>query len=130
MANTGGKTALGLDQNIGALLCYLGNLVCALGLIYSIIVIVTDKTNKLPRFHAFQSVLLSVVGVILAVVVNILAGIAVAANSGLLATVLGLLAFVVYIGIFIAVIFTAIKAFQGQIFKLPVIGNMADSWSN
>ena len=130
MDNTGGKTALGLDQNIGALLCYLGNLVCALGLIYSIIVIVTDKTNKLPRFHAFQSVLLSVVGVILAVVVNILAGIAVAANSGLLATVLGLLAFVVYIGLFIAVIFTAVKAFQGQIFKLPIIGNMADSWSN
>jgi len=130
MDNTGGKTALGLDQNIGALLCYLGNLVCALGLIYSIIVIVTDKTNKLPRFHAFQSVLLSVVGVILAVVVNILAGIAVAANSGLLATVLGLLAFVVYIGLFIAVIFTAVKAFQGQIFKLPVIGGMADNWSN
>jgi uncharacterized membrane protein len=130
MDNTGGKTALGLDQNIGALLCYLGNLVCALGLIYSIIVIVTDKTNKLPRFHAFQSVLLSVAGIILAVVVNILAGIAIAANSGLLATVLGLLAFVVYIGLFVAVVFSAVKAFQGQIFKLPIIGNMADNWSN
>ena len=130
MDNTGGKTALGLDQNVGALLCYVGNLVCALGLIYSIIVIVTDKTNKLPRFHAFQSVLLSAAGVVLAIVVNILAGIAVAANSGLLATVLGLLAFVVYIGLFVAVIFTAVKAFQGQIFKLPVIGGMADNWSN
>lgn len=130
MENTGGKTALGLDQNIGALLCYLGNLVCALGLIYSIIVIVTDKTNKLPRFHAFQSVLLSAMGVVLAIAVNILAGIAVAANSTFLATVLGLLAFVVYIALFIAVIFTAIKAFQGQIFKLPIIGNMADNWSN
>lgn len=130
MENTGGKTALGLDQNIGALLCYLGNLVCALGLIYSIIVIVTDKTNKLPRFHAFQSVLLSAMGVVLAIAVNILAGIAVAADSGLLATVFGLLAFVVYIALFIAVIFTAIKAFQGQIFKLPIIGNMADNWSN
>ena len=130
MDNTGGKTALGLDQNVGALLCYVGNLVCALGLIYSIIVIVTDKTNKLPRFHAFQSVLLSAAGVVLAIVVNILAGVAVAANSGLLATVLGLLAFVVYIGLFIAVIFTAVKAFQGQIFKLPIIGGMADNWSN
>lgn len=130
MDNTGGKTALGLDQNVGALLCYVGNLVCALGLIYSIIVIVTDKTNKLPRFHAFQSVLLSAAGVVLAIVVNILAGIAVAADSGLLATVLGLLAFVVYIGLFVAVIFTAVKAFQGQIFKLPIIGGMADNWSN
>jgi len=130
MQNTGGKTALGLDQNVGALLCYVGNVVCALGLIYSIVVIVTDKTNKLPRFHAFQSVLLSVVGVILAVAVNILAGIAIAADSGLFASVLGLLAFVVYIGIFIAIIFTAIQAYQGKIFKLPIIGNLADNWSN
>jgi len=125
-----GKTALGLDANIGAGLCYVGNLVCALGLIYSIIVIVTDKTNKLARFHAFQSVLLSVSGIVLAIVVNVLAGIAVAANSGLLATLLGLLVFVVYIAIFILVIIAAVKAFQGQIYKLPIIGNMADGWSN
>ena len=125
-----GKTALGLDANIGAGLCYVGNLVCALGLIYSIIVIVTDKTNKLARFHAFQSVLLSVAGIVLAIAVNILAGVAVAANSGLLATLLGLLVFVVYIAIFILVIIAAVKAFQGQIYKLPIIGNMADGWSN
>lgn len=130
MQNTGGKTALGLDQNIGALLCYLGNLVCALGLIYSIIVVVTDKTNKLPRFHAFQSILLSVTGVILAVVINIISGIAIAADLGAIAMIFGLLVFVVYIGLFIAIVFTAIKAFQGQIFKLPIIGNMADNWSN
>ncbi|MBP6004201.1 MAG: DUF4870 domain-containing protein [Pyrinomonadaceae bacterium] len=130
MQNTGGKTALGLDTNVGALLCYVGNLVCALGLIYSIIVIVTDKTNKLTRFHAFQSVLLSAVGIVLAVVVNVLAGIAVAANSGILATLIGLVVMVVYLGILIAVIFTAVKAYQGQMFKLPIIGNMADGWSN
>lgn len=62
MQNTNGKTALGLDNNVGALICYVGNVICALGFIYSIIVLVTDKTNKLPRFHAFQSILLSVVG--------------------------------------------------------------------
>jgi len=126
----GGKTALGLDQNVGALLCYLGNLVCALGLIYSIIVIVTDKTNKLPRFHAFQSVLLSVVGVVVGIVLNIVSVAAAAANSTGLAMLIGLLALVFGLGMLIAVIFSAIKAFQGQIFKLPVIGDMADKWSN
>ncbi|CAN5518102.1 DUF4870 domain-containing protein [soil metagenome] len=130
MENTGGKTALGLDNNIGAMLCYVGNLVCALGLIYSIIVLVTDKTNKLPRFHAFQSILLSATGIIFAVVVNVLAGVAVAANSGLLASLFGIVALLVYLAIFAAVIFAAIKAFQGQMFKLPIIGNMADNWSN
>ncbi len=126
----GGKTALGLDANVGALLCYLGNLVCALGLIYSIIVIVTDKENKLARFHAFQSVLLSVCGVIFAIAINIISVVAAAANSGILAMLGGLVGLVFGLGMLVAVIFSAVKAFQGQIFKLPVIGNLADGWSN
>ena len=131
MQNPGaGKTALGLDNNVGALLCYLGNLICALGLIYSIIVIVTDKTNKLPRFHAFQSILLSVVGIVVGIVLNILAGVAAASNSAAIGLLVGLIGLVFGLGILIAVIFTAVKAFQGQIFKLPVIGDMADKWSN
>lgn len=130
MDNNGGKTALGLDANVGALLCYVGNLVCALGLIYSIIVIVTDKTNKLVRFHAFQSVLLSATGLVVGIAVQILAGIAAAANSGMLAMLIGLVMLVFGLVMLVAVIFTAVKAFQGQIFKLPIIGNMADGWSN
>jgi uncharacterized membrane protein len=130
MDNNGGKTALGLDANVGAMLCYVGNLVCALGLIYSIIVIVTDKTNKLARFHAFQSVLLSATGLVIGIAVQILAGIAAAANSGMLAMLIGLVMLVFGLVMLVAVIFTAVKAFQGQIFKLPIIGNMADGWSN
>lgn len=126
----GGKTALGLDNNIGALLCYLGNLVCALGLIYSIVVIVTDKTNKLPRFHAFQSILLTVASAVVGVAIQIVASILVAADAGIVAMLVGLIALVFWLGVLIAVIFTAVKAFQGQIFKLPVIGNLADNWSN
>lgn len=130
MDNNGGKTALGLDANVGAMLCYVGNLVCALGLIYSIIVIVTDKTNKLARFHAFQSVLLSATGLVIGIAVQILAGIAAAANSGMLAMLIGLVMLVFGLVMLVAVIFTAVKAFQGQIFKLPIIGNLADKWSN
>lgn len=125
-----GKTALGLDANVGALICYIGNVVCALGLIYSIIVIVTDKTNKLARFHAFQSILLSAAGIVISIVIQVLAGVAAAANSGILAMLIGLVALVFGLGLLIAVIYTAIKAFQGQIFKLPVIGDLADGWSN
>ena len=126
-----GKTALGLDNNVGALICYLGNLICALGLIYSIIVLVTDKTNKLPRFHAMQSILLSAVGIIVGIVVNVFtAGAAAATNSGALA-LLGTLIYLVFaLAMLGAIIFAAIKAFQGQIFKLPIIGDLADKWSN
>lgn len=130
MQNMNGKTALGLDANVGALICYLGNLVCALGLIYSIIVLVTDKTNKLPRFHAFQSILLTVVGFIAAIVINIIVGVAAAANSGALA-MLGTLIYLVFVLILLgAIVYAAIKAYQGQIFKLPIIGDLADKWSN
>ncbi|CAN5878935.1 DUF4870 domain-containing protein [soil metagenome] len=130
MQNTNGKTALGLDNNIGALICYLGNLVCALGLIYSIIVLVTDKTNKLPRFHAFQSILLSAVGIIIAMVFGMIFGVAAAARSGILSGLGGLLYMVVGLAVFAAMVFAAIKAYQGQIFKLPIIGDLADKWSN
>ncbi|HEX8287577.1 MAG TPA: DUF4870 domain-containing protein [Pyrinomonadaceae bacterium] len=130
MQNMNGKTALGLDSNVGALICYLGNLVCALGLIYSIIVLVTDKTNKLPRFHAMQSILLSVTGIIVAIIVNIVVGVAIAADSGILATLGSLIYFVFALAMLAAVIISAIKAYQGQIFKLPIIGDLADNWSN
>jgi len=130
MQNTNGKTALGLDNNVGALICYLGNLVCALGLIYSIIVLVTDKTNKLPRFHAFQSILLSAVGIIVAMVFGMVFGVAAASRSGILSGLGGLLYAVFALALLGAVIFCCIKAYQGEIFKLPVIGDLADKWSN
>ncbi|MEZ5423487.1 MAG: DUF4870 domain-containing protein [Pyrinomonadaceae bacterium] len=132
-----GKTALGLDNNIGALICYVGNLVCALGLIYSIIVLVTDKVNKLPRFHAMQSILLSVTYLVVYIIATIFSvvifALTAATNSsliGLLSMVVWLVMIVVFIGLFILMIIAAIKAFNGEVYKIPVIGNFADKWSN
>lgn len=128
------KSALGLDANVVAGLCYVGNLVCALGLILSIVTIVTDKTNKLARFHAFQSIFLSVAGFVLGFVYWIVAivGIILDRSLGfpifslLLTLVILLIALVLFVGIVIA----AIKAFQGQIYRLPIIGKFADQYSN
>ena len=125
---SGGKSALGLDANVAALLAYIP--ICLVGLIMSIIIIATDKTNKLARFHAFQSILLHVLGIVLYVGVIIISGAAAAANSSILALFGFLLWIVVLLGLLVAVIFCCIKAFQGQIFKLPILGNLADNWSN
>src|SRR5688572_10727173 len=130
---SGGKTALGLDSNVGALICYIGNLVCAIGLIYSIIVLVTDKTNKLPRFHAMQSILLSVVGAVIGIPAYIIAiGLALSGSSmlALVATLLWLVIAVVGLALFVFMILSAIKAFNGEIYKVPFIGEFADKWSN
>ena len=122
-----GKTALGLDSNIGAMICYL-NICLPIGLIYSIIVVLTDKTNKLPRFHAFQSLLLTgamfVIGILLGVVMGIFTF---ATKSPFLG-----LGFNSLFGLVITIlwIFLAIKAYQNDMLKLPVIGDLADKWSN
>ena len=127
---SGGKSTFGLDANLVAMLCYVANICCYLGLILSIITIIQDKTNKLPRFHAFQSILLSALGLVIGIAINVINGVAMAANSSGLSMLIAVVAFVFGIGMLIAVIFTAIKAYQGQIFKLPIIGDMADKWSS
>lgn len=133
MQNMNGKTALGLDNNVGALICYVGNFVCALGLIYSIIVLVQDKTNKLPRFHAMQSILLLVANLIIAIPGYILM-IAFYAMGSSITTILGtliwLVLMVVGLTILVFMIISAVKAYGGEIYKVPVIGNLADKYSN
>lgn len=125
-----GKSALGLDANLVAMLCYIANICCYLGLILSIITVITDKTNKLARFHAFQSILLSAAGLVLGFVLGALNGVAAAAHSGMLSILVGLIGAVIGLGFLIAIIYTAIQAYQGKMFKLPVIGDLADGWSN
>lgn len=131
---SGGKTALGLDANVGALICYIGNLVCSLGLIYSIIVVITDKTNKLTRFHAFQSILLSVAGLIIGIPVYIvmMVGVFIDAKIGLpvITGLSGLVLFALCIAILVFWVLAAIKAYNGEVYKIPIIGNFADKFSS
>lgn len=130
---SGGKTALGLDNNVGALVCYLGNLVCALGLIYSIIVVATDKTNKLPRFHAFQSIFLSVAGLVIGIPLYIVlfVGFFIDAKIGL--PIITLLISLVFLALGIAILYfwvmAAIKGYNGEIYKIPFVGDFADKYS-
>ncbi|HEX9927850.1 MAG TPA: hypothetical protein VGB02_04800 [Pyrinomonadaceae bacterium] len=138
MQNMQGKTALGLDANIGALLCYLANIIpciVPLGLVYSIIVIVQDKTNKLARFHAFQSLLLSAAALVISIplsIIFIIGFFLIDAQMGVpIITMLMTLVFIIFgLAMFVLVLLAAIKAFQGQIYKIPIIGNLADKYSN
>ena len=124
-----GKTALGLDANVGAMLCYLP--VCAISLIYSIIVLVTDKTNKTVRFHAFQSLILTGVYVAAIIAVAAVGGVLIGVTgSSVLGSLVGLLYGAVILGFLVVMIIGCVKAFQNSKYKLPVIGDMAEKWSN
>src|ERR1044072_6115200 len=125
-----GKSSTGLDENIAALLSYVFGWVS--GLIFFLI----EKDSRLVRFHAMQSllfnVLVAVVGIALWIVLFVVFMI-VAQVSGTLATLLSLVSILVWgvflLGILAGFILCLVKAFQGQYFKLPVIGNFAEKFS-
>ena len=125
-----GKSSTGLDENIAALLSYVFGWVS--GLIFFLI----EKDSRLVRFHAMQSllfnVLVGVVAIALWIVLFVVFMIA-AQISGTLATLLSLVSILVWgvflLGILAGFILCLVKAFQGQYFKLPVIGNFAEKFS-
>lgn len=103
-----GKTSTGIQANVAGLLCYL------LGFITGIIFYLIEKENKFVRFHALQSIItfgfLSIVAIILPVI-----------------PILGILLFpIVWLAQVVLWIVLMIKAYQGEEFKLPVIGDMAE----
>ena len=136
MQNNAGKTALGLDTGIGVLICYFGNLACGLplGLVYSILVVVQDKTNAVARFHAFQSLFLIVLGFVISIPLTIIYVVGmfidIALGFPIFIGLTGLLSLVVLIAMLYFVIMAAVKGFGGQIYKIPVIGNFAEKYAN
>ena len=135
-ANENAKTALGLEANLGAALGY------PIGII-ALIMFIIEKENRFARFHALQSLLCHVawvvIFIVMAVFFTILAVIIAALSStssaggaiggllGLLITLLWLAALAAYFGI---LIYAAVKAYGGNWFKIPVIGNMAEKIVN
>ena len=127
MDNSAGKTALGLDTNVGGLLCYLP--ICAISLIYSILVLVMDKENSDMRFHAFQSLLLTGAYIVAVFLVSFVGGIISAAISEILGALFSLLSLLIIIGFLVLMIIGCVKGYKGERWKMPIVGNMADNWA-
>lgn len=108
MGDQTGKTSVGLQPNIAGLLCYV------LGWVTGLIFIILEKENKFVRFHAMQSIV--VFGAI--TVVDIILGYIPIIGTAI-AYIIGLLALVLWIVLML-------KAYQGQMFKLPIAGEFAE----
>ena len=132
MQNMNGKSALGLDANVAALLCYVP--VCAINLIFSILVIVQDKTNKVARFHAFQSLFLMILSIVIVIPIVIFYFIGAMIDMTIGIPIFMILVFLASLVFGLAMLFfivmAAIKAFGGEIYKIPVIGNFAEKYSS
>lgn len=109
----------GLANNMAGALAYFT-------FIPAIVFLVLEPYNKnrFIRFHAFQCLFLTAVMFALGIALGIVA----------LIPVIGLvtipLHFVIWIGAFVLWIILVLKAYQNQMFKLPVIGDMAEKQAN
>ena len=106
------KTSMNLEENVAGALCYV------LGWVTGIVFYIMEKENKTVRFHAVQSIivflpLMIVVGILQVILLFVpFVGWAI---SGLM----GLLVFVLWLVLMF-------KAYQGEKFKLPIVGDIAE----
>ena len=124
----GGTTSIGIDANLASMLCYLTMICCGLGIIVSLVFFIMEKTNRLLRFHAIQALLFGGVWIVFGVALRILSMILAIGDLDLgLFIFWGLLLVRILIALFLLIflILAAIKAYQGQYYKLPIIGGIA-----
>ena len=124
----GGTTSIGIDANLASMICYLTMICCGLGIIVSLVFFIMEKTNRLLRFHAMQALLFGGVWIVLGIAFRILSALLTIGDLDLgLIMFWGLLLVRLLIALFLLVllILAAIKAYQGQYYKLPIIGNIA-----
>jgi len=102
------KSSTGLDPNVAGALSYL------LGFLTGILFLVIEKESKFVRFHAMQSTLIFVALFAVSLVLGAIPII------GWLLYPLFMLASLI---LWLVLLF---KAFQGEKFKLPVVGDIAE----
>ena len=109
---------MGMTPNVAGLLCYL------FGWVSGLIFFLVEKENKFVRFHAMQSIAVYVAFTVIVIVLWILQLITMFIPFiGILFTVLMVLT---YIAMFVMWVILMIKAYQGEKFKLPWVGNFAE----
>lgn len=101
------NSSTSLAPNIAAMITYL------LGFITGIIFIIIEKENKFVRFHAMQSIIVSVALLILSVVLGFVPVI-----GWLISIIIAPVTFVLWV-------ILIYKAYNNEWFELPVIGKIA-----
>ncbi len=125
----GGKASIGMDANVASMICYLTMICCGLGIILSLVFFIIEKTSRLLKFHAMQALLYGGVWIVVGIAFRVLMLVVDMALGDTLgfAAFWGLLLVRILVGLVLLafLILAAIKAYQGQYYKLPIIGNIA-----
>lgn len=130
------QSGTGVDPKVAAALSY----IWIVGVIFFFI----EKENRFVRFHALQSILFGIANsvimfvlVVVAVILTFAFGIGGAIVGGGLGLVIHMLVWVIWLvfwlfvlAFLVGLVFAAVKAYQGKMFKLPIIGNIAEKSVN
>jgi uncharacterized membrane protein len=117
------KATFGLDENVASAACYV------LGWLTGIIFFLMEKDNKTVKFHAIQSILTFLPLTILYWILGMVFGMMVY-GAGMYGAVgvwgiLSLLSTLIAIVMLILWLFLMFKAYQGEKFKVPIVGAIA-----
>ena len=103
-----GRSTIGVDANVAGVLCY------ALGMVSGFVIVLLERESTFVRFHAIQSMLTFIGFFVLQVVAN-------------LVPVFGwLISLPLYLASVAVWIFMMLKAYQGEWYKLPIVGDIAE----
>jgi len=121
------KTSMNLDENIASVLCY------ALTWFTGIVFFFMEKENKTVRFHAMQSILTFLPLTILGYIFQGVLGVSYTNQSyyGYSYGVPTLSPFyyvgiLIYLVVFVLWLLLMYKAYNGEKFKLPIVGDIAE----
>jgi len=105
----GDTSSTGLDANLAAALAYLA------GFVTGIVLLVIEKQSRFVRFHAMQSTVLFLGVLVVSIVINTI-------------PLLGafLYAFLLFPAVVIVWLVLMFKAYNGERFKLPVVGDFSE----
>jgi uncharacterized membrane protein len=112
------KSSTGMEPKVAVLVSHAGFIIGA-GWLSGLIIYLLEKDNKFVRFHAMQSLVVGVAEVILCIVAGILTAI-----------LIGAFCFpVIWVAALVIRIIIVMRANQGEYYKFPWLGNMADKWT-
>ena len=103
-----GKTSSGMQANVAALLSYL------VGAITGIIFYLIEKDNKFVRFHAMQSIVVFGFFFVLSAILPFIPVLGL-----VLSPIVGIIGLILWV-------LLMVKAYQGEMYKLPIAGDIAE----
>jgi uncharacterized membrane protein len=111
-------TAAPMTSNVAGALSYI--------VIVGIVFLIIDpyKRDRFVRFHAFQAIFFTVAVIIISIILGILMS-GTLFLGGMFSLMLGIY-WIFRLAVFICWIFLVFKAYNNEMFKLPVIGDIAE----